>query len=192
MSEKLVIATNNQHKVEEIRKAIGGHFYLMSLTEIGCTEDIAELGSTLEANALIKARYVYQKYHINCFADDTGLEVEALNNEPGVYSARYAGAHRSSEDNMDLVLERLKDKANRIARFRTVIALILDGKEFLFEGVVSGTIREQRSGTAGFGYDPIFQPEGYPVTFAEMSIDEKNTISHRGRAVQQLLQFLMS
>lgn len=192
MSKKLVIATNNAHKLEEISKAVGNRFSILSLKEIGCTEDIEETGTTLEANALIKARYIHQKYQVDCFADDTGLEIAALNNEPGVYSARYAGEQRNSEDNMDLVLEKLKRSSNRAARFRTVIALILDGKEFLFEGIVKGTIREQRSGTAGFGYDPIFQPEGYALTFAAMSMDEKNTISHRGRAVQQLLQFLNS
>lgn len=192
MLPKLVIATNNAHKREEISRQIGDRFELLSLKDIGCEEDIPETGATLEENALIKARYIYQKYKMDCFADDTGLEVAALNNEPGVYSAHYAGTHGDSIANMALVLQKLRDKADRKAQFRTVIALILNGKEHLFEGKVSGTIRSELAGTAGFGYDPIFEPEGYSVTFAEMSVEQKNAISHRGRAVAKLISFLES
>ncbi|WP_353133022.1 non-canonical purine NTP diphosphatase [Pseudopedobacter sp.] len=185
----LVFATNNPHKVAEVQSKVNGNFNIIGLADIGCTEDIVEDGATLEENASIKSRYVFRNYSKNCFGDDTGLEIEALNNEPGVYSARYAGG-RDSEKNIDLVLEKLKGTANRKARFRTVISLIIDGQENLFEGIVNGYITTERSGVAGFGYDPIFKPEGYDVTFAEMSMEDKNRISHRGRAMEKLLNFL--
>lgn len=185
----LVFATNNPHKVTEVQSKVNGNFNIIGLADIGCIEDIVEDGATLEENASIKSRYVFRSYNKNCFGDDTGLEIEALNNEPGVYSARYAGG-RDSEKNIDLVLEKLKGTANRKARFRTVISLIINGQEHLFEGIVNGYITTERSGSAGFGYDPIFKPEGYDVTFAEMSMEDKNRISHRGRAMEKLLNFL--
>jgi len=177
--KKLIFATNNEHKVEEIRNKLGGIFEISTLKEIGCTEEIPEDSGTLEGNALQKAHYLYNNYGCNCFADDTGLEVEVLNNEPGVYSARYAGESKDSEANMDKLLYNLKDKSNRNARFRTVIALIIDGKEYLFEGIAKGIILTERHGSKGFGYDPIFQPDGYNQSFAELTMDEKNRISHR-------------
>lgn len=185
----LVFATNNQHKVAEVQSKVNGNFNIISLTDIGCTEDIVEDGTTLEENASIKSKYVYNNYQKDCFGDDTGLEIEYLNNEPGVYSARYAGG-RDPEKNIELVLEKLKGESNRKARFRTVISLIIDGKEHLFEGIVNGTITEGKSGSEGFGYDPIFKPDGYDITFAEMSMEQKNQISHRGRAMEKLLEFL--
>lgn len=188
--KKLIFATNNEHKVEEIRNKLGGIFEISTLKEIGCTEEIPEDSGTLEGNALQKAHYLYNNYGCNCFADDTGLEVEALNNEPGVYSARYAGESKDSEANMDKLLYNLKDKSNRNARFRTVIALIIDGKEYLFEGIAKGIILTERHGSKGFGYDPIFQPDGYNQSFAELTMDEKNRISHRGKAVEKLIEFL--
>lgn len=189
MEEQLVFATNNQHKLEEVQIKVGDSFKIISLKQIGCFEDIEETGLTLEENASIKSQHIYQNYKMNCFADDTGLEVFALNNEPGVYSARYSG-HRDFTKNMDLVLERLKGKTDRSARFRTVISLIMNGEEHLFEEIVNGTIRTEKSGDEGFGYDPIFEPEGHSVTFAEMSLEEKNIISHRGRAMEKLISFL--
>lgn len=188
--KKLIFATNNEHKVEEIRNKLGGKFEISTLKEIGCTEEIPEDSGTLEGNALQKAHYLYNNYGCNCFADDTGLEVEVLNNEPGVYSARYAGESKDSEANMDKLLYNLKDQSNRNARFRTVIALIIDGKEYLFEGIAKGIILTERHGSKGFGYDPIFQPDGYNLSFAELTIDEKNRISHRGKAVEKLIEFL--
>lgn len=188
--KKLIFATNNEHKVEEIRNKLGGIFEISTLKEIGCTEEIPEDSGTLEGNALQKAHYLYNNYGCNCFADDTGLEVEVLNNEPGVYSARYAGESKDSEANMDKLLYNLKDKSNRNARFRTVIALIIDGKEYLFEGIAKGIILTKRHGSKGFGYDPIFQPDGYNLSFAELTMDEKNRISHRGKAVEKLIEFL--
>ncbi len=190
MPSTLVFASHNKHKVEEIAQALSGKYELQSLTDIGCVTEIPETGTTLHENALLKARFVHQTYGLDCFADDTGLEIAALNNEPGVYSARYAGEHKSSEDNMDKVLTLLQGKEDRTARFRTVIALILQGKEYVFEGIVEGTIRTERAGTAGFGYDPIFEPKGYDVTFAEMTMEQKHQISHRGRAVELLIAFL--
>ena len=187
---KLVFATQNQHKVKELQHLMPEHINVMSLKDIGCEEDIPETAETLEGNASMKSAYVIEKFGGNCFADDTGLEIEALNGEPGVYSARYAGEEKDPDKNMDLVLEKLQGKGNRNARFRTVISLVIDGKEYLFEGFVNGTIKKEKSGTKGFGYDPIFQPEGYDITFSEMSINEKNRISHRGRAVQKLIEFL--
>lgn len=187
----LVFATNNIHKLEEVRKIVGKDFSILSLSDIHCQEDIPETANTLEGNALIKAHYIKEHYGYDCFADDTGLEVEALNNAPGVYSARYAGEERSAEANMKKLLAELKDEKNRNARFRTVIALILNGKELLFEGIVKGKITEEKKGNSGFGYDPIFVPQGYTVTFAEMGNDIKNTISHRAEAVKKLDEYLI-
>ena len=188
--QQLVFATNNAHKLEEVQAKAGDKIKLLSLNDIGCHDDIAETGLTFNENASIKSNYIYHKYNLNCFGDDSGLEIDALNNEPGIYSARYAGTHGNHAANMDKVLEKLKGLPNRKARFRTVISLIWNGTEHFFEGTVEGVIRTERSGTAGFGYDPIFQPDGYDITFAEMSMDEKNRISHRGRAVDQLINFL--
>lgn len=187
---KLVFATNNAHKLEELRNMLGNNFELLSLKDVECFDEIPEDQDTLEGNASQKSHYLVDKLGVNCFADDTGLEIEALNNEPGVYSARYAGAQRSSEDNMNKVLEKLQGNTNRNARFRTVISLIIDGKEFQFEGIVEGEILTERSGNEGFGYDPIFKPKGYDISFAEMDMLQKNKISHRGRAVQKLVDFL--
>ena len=186
----LVFATNNLHKLEEVRDILGGSFRIASLKEIGCTDDIPETADTLEGNALQKARYVKEKFGYDCFADDTGLEVEALGGAPGVFSARYAGPGHDSEANMQKLLKELEGKTNRQAQFRTVVALILEGREYTFEGIVRGTILTERRGTAGFGYDPVFVPEGYAETFAEMGSEEKNRISHRARAVQKLADFL--
>lgn len=188
--QPLVAATNNQHKLSEIRPLIEPDFRVLSLDEIGCTEELPETTGTLEGNSLQKAAYVYERYSLTCFADDTGLEVEALNGAPGVYSARYAGAQRSSEDNINLLLEKLSGLKNRKARFRTVITLLGPNLRQVFEGIVSGTIVEKPSGSAGFGYDPVFQPTGFSQTMAEMSMDEKNRISHRGQAVRKLVMFL--
>lgn len=187
---KLVFATNNQHKLREVEKILGNKFELLSLKDINCDEDIPETSPTLEGNASQKARYIYEKYGVNCFADDTGLEVEALDMEPGVYSARYAGPQRKAEDNMQKLLSELDKIKNRKARFRTVISLIIDGNEILFEGIVKGNILEERRGEEGFGYDPVFQPEGYDISFAEMDLTAKNEISHRGRAVAKLTEYL--
>ena len=186
----LVFATNNSHKLEEVRAILGERFRIASLKEIGCTDDIPETADTLEGNAMQKARYVKEKFGYDCFADDTGLEVVALNGAPGVYSARYAGPGHDSEANMQKLLKELEGKTNRQARFRTVIALLLEGEEHTFEGIVPGTILTERRGTAGFGYDPVFVPEGFKETFAEMGNEEKNRISHRARAVQKLAEFL--
>ena len=187
---ELVFATNNKHKLEEITKAVGTKFRILSLNDIGCNEDIAETAETLEGNASIKSRYVFDKYGKNCFGDDTGLEIDALDGKPGVYSARYGGPEHNHEKNMDRVLAELKTTENRKARFRTVISLILDSKEYQFEGIVNGEILSERHGEKGFGYDPIFRPDGFKSSFAEMGLDEKNKISHRGRAVAKLLDFL--
>lgn len=186
----LVFATNNLHKLEEVRDILGGSFRIASLKEIGCTDDIPETADTLEGNALQKARYVKDKFGYDCFADDTGLEVEALGGAPGVFSARYAGPGHDSEANMRKLLKELEGKTNRQAQFRTVVALLLEGREYTFEGIVRGSILAERRGTAGFGYDPVFVPEGYAETFAEMGSEEKNRISHRARAVQKLADFL--
>jgi XTP/dITP diphosphohydrolase len=188
--QQLVFATNNAHKLEEVADKVAGKVKLLSLNDIGCHDEIDETGTTFQENASIKSYYIYQKYNLNCFGDDSGLEIDALNGEPGVYSARYAGEHGNHQANMDKVLEKLKDKTDRSARFRTVISLIWEGTEYFFEGTVNGTIRHERSGTAGFGYDPIFQPDGYDITFAEMSMAEKNNISHRAIAVGKLIEFL--
>ena len=186
----LVFATNNQHKLEELQAILGNKFRLLSLKDIGCDEDIPEEQPTLEGNASQKSHYVYNKFGYNCFADDTGLEIEALNGEPGVYSARYAGEAKSAEANMEKVLDKLAKINNRNARFRTVISLIINGKETLFEGIVNGEILKEKKGDSGFGYDPIFMPGGFGKSFAEMEMAEKNIISHRGRAVQKLVDFL--
>jgi len=188
--QQLVFATNNAHKLEEVAAKIEGKIKLLNLTDIGCIEDIDETGNTFRENASLKSRFIYNKYHINCFGDDSGLEIEALNGEPGVFSARYAGEHGNHAANIDKTLAALKNITNRKANFRTVISLIWNGDEYFFEGVVNGTIRNERSGTAGFGYDPIFQPDGYTKTFAEMSLAEKNEISHRAIAMADLLDFL--
>ena len=187
---QLVFATNNTHKLEEIADKIAGKIQLLSLNDIDCFDDIAETGDTFSENAAIKSHYIFNKYKLNCFGDDSGLEIDALNGEPGVYSARYAGKHGDHEANIRKVLERLKHADNRTARFHTVISLIWDGKEHFFEGTVEGIIRNELSGTAGFGYDPIFQPLGYAVTFAEMTLAEKNSISHRAKAVDKMIEFL--
>lgn len=188
--KKIVFATNNPHKLEEIQQLLGQEVKLLSLADIQCQEEIPETSETLEGNASQKAFYVFDKYGYNCFADDTGLEIDALNGRPGVYSARYAGEEKSSEKNMDKVLAELDNNNQRTARFRTVISLIIDGKETQFEGVVEGEMLRQRQGGKGFGYDPIFQPKGYKSSFAEMGLDEKNTISHRARATRQLIAYL--
>ena len=190
---KIVFATNNKHKLSEIRDILGNEIEVLSLDEIDCHADIPETSDTLEGNALQKAHYVYDNYHISCFADDTGLEVDALGGEPGIYSARYAGNNHDSEANMTKLLAKLGDNKNRKARFRTVIALILDGKnveEKIFEGIVEGSIIKERRGGEGFGYDHIFQPEGYNHTFAELGSDIKNKISHRARATAKLVDEL--
>ena len=187
---KLVFATNNAHKLEEVRQILGDGFEVLSLNDIGCHEDIPETGDTFQDNALQKARYVKEHYGYDCFADDTGLEVKALNGAPGVHSARYAGDH-DSEANMTKLLQELEKKSDRRAQFRTVIALILNGQEVLFEGIVTGQIATERHyGDGGFGYDPIFVPDGYTETFSQMSSQGKNLISHRGRAVRKLADYL--
>ena len=190
MKIKLCFATNNAHKLEEIQAILGNSFELLSLNDIHCQEELPETGNTLEANSLQKAKYLYDNYQVDCFADDTGLEVHALSGEPGVYSARYAGEQRSHADNINLLLKNLVGITDRSARFRTVITLIQNGNITQFEGIVKGKIMKDLRGTQGFGYDPIFIPEGYNRTFAEMDLTEKGEISHRGRAFQQLVAFL--
>lgn len=188
--KEIVFATNNLHKLTEIKEIVGDKYKILSLKDIGCNEDIPETASTLEGNAEIKARYIKDNYGYDCFADDTGLEVEALNGEPGVYSARYAGEAHDSLANMRLLLENMKDKENRKARFRTVIALIQGDKLTLVEGIVNGEITCHPQGDNGFGYDPVFRPEDKQVTFAQMDSVEKNSISHRGRATEKLISIL--
>lgn len=187
---KICFATNNKKKIEEVKASLGPAFELVSLQEIGCFEELPETGDTLDHNAFQKARYVKTHFGMDCFADDTGLEVEALAGAPGVYSGRFAGEPRSDERNIDLLLEKMEGKTNRKARFRTVIALILEGKEHQFEGVAEGEILNERVGEKGFGYDPVFRPTGFERTFAELSMEEKNEISHRGKAVKALIEFL--
>ncbi len=187
---KIVFATNNAHKLREVQQTVGDKFEIVSLRECGVVEDIPENEPTLEGNALAKARYIYSRTGLSCFADDTGLEVDALGGEPGVRSARYATDGHDDEANKRLLLERMEGKENRGAQFRTAMALILDGEEYLFEGVVRGEILTQECGNGGFGYDPLFAPEGHSESFAEMSAEEKNAISHRGRAVRKLAEFL--
>lgn len=189
MKTKLVFATNNKHKLEEVKKVVKNKFEILSLEEIGCQEDIEEPGETLEENAFIKARYVKQNYGYDCFGDDTGLEVEALNGAPGVHSARYGGDH-DSEANIKRLLSELQGENNRKARFRTVIALILEGKEYQFDGIAEGEIILEKKGATGFGYDPVFKPNGYNNTYAELGDDVKADISHRARATKQLYEFL--
>jgi non-canonical purine NTP pyrophosphatase (RdgB/HAM1 family) len=188
---KIVFATNNQNKLLEVRNMLGNKFEVLSLADIGCHDDIPEKGQTLKDNALIKAQYVWDKYHVNCFADDTGLEVDALGGAPGVYSARYAGGEgHDSEANMKKLLSELENVDNRKARFRTVFTLIIDGKTQFFEGICNGDIIREKRGGEGFGYDPIFQPEGYNKTFAELGVDIKNQISHRAQATAKLVAYL--
>ena len=188
---ELLFSSGNPNKVKEISQILHHEARIKGLSELGFNEEIPETGSTLEENALIKARFLAQRLNCNCFADDTGLEVEALQGEPGVRSARYAGEGKNSSDNMKLLLEKMNGKTSRRARFLTVIALVLEGKEYLFEGIITGEITEYPAGTGGFGYDPVFRPAGSSKTFAEMSSEEKNKISHRAIAVQKLKSFLM-
>lgn len=188
---KIVFATNNQHKLDEIKKISKGQLDILSLVDINCFEEIPETGDTLKENALIKAQFVKDKFGLDCFADDTGLEVDALDNAPGIYSSRYAGPNCDPEDNMQKLLFDLQDKENRSAQFRTVIALLLDGKEHYFEGTIQGEIIQQKEGTNGFGYDPIFKPHGYDKTFGDLPEEVKNTLSHRAIATQKLVAFLL-
>ena len=191
MKQRLVIATNNAHKLEEITAVVGDKFEIVSLADIDCHEDIPETADTLEGNALLKARFVHERYGLDVFADDTGLEVDALGGQPGVHTARYAYPDRNdNEANVDKLLRELQGATNRKAHFRTVIALIIGGKEHLFEGRVDGHITETRRGTEGFGYDPVFSPEDTGKTFAELGVEVKNRLSHRARAVQKLCAFL--
>lgn len=187
---KLVFATNNKNKIKEIKHLLNNSLEILSLEDIQCFEDIPETSDTIEGNAIQKAQYVYENYGYNCFADDTGFEIEALNGEPGIYSARYAGEEKNPEMNMNKVLDKLKNVSNRNARFKTVIALIIDGKTTCFEGIVEGEIAHTKSGSEGFGYDPIFMPKGYNKTYSEMSLDIKNTMSHRAIATKKLIAFL--
>ncbi len=186
----IVFATNNKNKLKEMREIMDGLYHVMSLEEIGCHEEIIEDADTIQGNAKIKADFITNRYHIDCFADDTGLEVEALNGAPGVYSARYAGEHCSYQDNVNKMLNALDGVENRKAVFRTVIALNLEGETYYFEGRCEGQITKEQRGSEGFGYDPIFQPDGFDETFAELGMDVKNSISHRGRATQKLIEFL--
>lgn len=190
MIKELIFATNNTHKIEEVADAVGNQFKILSLHEINCYDEIIETGTTFKENASLKTHFIFDKYGLDCFGDDSGLEIEALNGEPGVFSARYAGKHGDHEANINRVLKQLEGISNRKAQFKTVISLIWKGREFWFEGTVPGIIRNEMSGNQGFGYDPIFQSDGYDVTFAEMSTSEKNEISHRGKAVAQLIDFL--
>lgn len=192
MIKQIIFATNNAHKLSEVQAVLGDRFRLVTLAECGITEEIPEDAPTLEGNALQKARYVHERTGVDCFADDTGLEVDALDGAPGVHSARYATDGHDFAANNRLLLRNLAGAADRSAHFRTVIALILDGREYLFEGRVNGRIAESEAGCGGFGYDPLFVPEGFDRTFAEMGADEKNAISHRGRAVRRLVEFLQS
>ena len=190
MKKKFVFATNNAHKLEEVTAILGNKIELLSMKDINCHADIPETADTLEGNALLKARYIFENYKLDCFADDTGLEVEALNGAPGVYSARYAGDAHNSEAHMKKLLQDMEGIENRKAQFRTVFALIINGKEHLFEGIVKGEITKHRHGTSGFGYDPVFIPEGYTQTYAEMGNELKNKISHRALATNKLCNFL--
>ena len=195
--KQLVFATNNEHKLAEVRAILKDTYQVLSLKDINCFDEIPETADNLEDNARQKAQYIYNHYHVDCFADDSGLEVEALGGAPGVYSARYAalegtGEAHNSKANMNCLLRELKEKNNRKAQFRTIICLIQDGKEYLFEGIVEGTINPEERGSSGFGYDPIFMPKGYDKTFAELGEDVKNSISHRARAIKRLVNFLQS
>ena len=189
---KLVFATNNLHKLKEVQEMLSNSIEVLSLKDIGCFEDIEETERTLEGNAKLKADYITKKYGFDCFADDTGLEVEALDGKPGVYSARYAGEHGNAEKNMEKLLFELQNKSSRKAKFRTIIALNLRNKQYLFEGICDGEILNEKTGVKGFGYDPIFKPSNASCSFAEMNSEEKNIISHRGIAIQELVQFLNS
>ena len=189
MIQELVFATNNKHKAEEIQSILGSQFKILTLTDIGCMVDIPETGNSFEENATLKSSYVTEHYGLDCFADDSGLEIEVLNNEPGIYSARYSGA-KDDQINLELVLQKMEGLTNRQARFKTVISLMKNGKNILFEGIINGTIRQVPAGGHGFGYDPVFEPLGYTVTFAQMSMSEKNRISHRAIAMQKLIAFL--
>jgi len=189
---QIVFATNNINKIKEVQALLPKSIQIISLESIGCLEDIPETANTIEGNAIQKANYITQKYGYDCFADDTGLEVEALNGEPGVFSARYAGAQRNADDNMNLLLEKLQNQTNRKAQFKTVIVLNLKGKQHLFTGIAAGEITLEKIGNQGFGYDPIFQPEGFSETFAQLSLAQKGQISHRGKATQTLIAFLES
>lgn len=190
MRKEIVFATNNQHKLEEIKAILGDKWKILSLNDINCHDEIEENGATFEENALIKAKYIYEKYHLNCFADDSGLEVKALNNEPGIYSARYNGIDRDSEKNIDKLLKNMEGITDRKARFRTVIAYIDRGNNYYFEGIINGDITLKREGYGGFGYDPVFKPEGYDNTFGELGQNIKNNISHRAIAMQKFIAFL--
>ncbi|MEX2512572.1 MAG: non-canonical purine NTP diphosphatase [Cyclobacteriaceae bacterium] len=189
---KICFATNNKKKLEEVRAALGKDIEIQSLSDIGCSEELPETGDRLEDNSLEKARYVSSHYQVDCFADDTGLEVKALDGAPGVYSGRFAGEPRNDERNIDLLLDKMVHKTDRSAAFRTVISLIIEGREYQFEGEAKGEILAKRSGSGGFGYDPVFRPDGFDKTFAELSMDEKNAISHRGKAVKHLAAFLQN
>lgn len=189
MIQELVFATNNKHKAEEIQSILGSQFKILTLTDIGCMVDIPETGNSFEENATLKSSYVTEHYGLDCFADDSGLEIEVLNNEPGIYSARYSGA-KDDQINLELVLQKMEGLTNRQARFKTVISLMKNGKNILFEGIINGTIRQVPEGGHGFGYDPVFEPLGYNLTFAQMSMSEKNRISHRAIAMQKLIAFL--
>jgi len=187
---KIVFATNNQHKLRELQQILDDKFELLSLADINCFEEIPETSPTIEENSLEKAEYVHKKYKTDCFADDTGLEIEALDGSPGVYSARYAGEDKNMEKNIEKILSELEKKDNRNARFKTVVSLILNGETHQFEGIINGKIIKEKTGESGFGYDPVFMPDGYDITFAEMDAAFKNKISHRGIAVQKLVDFL--
>lgn len=189
MNRQLVFATNNQHKTEEVRTLLSGMYEVLNLKDIGCTVDIPETADSFIGNAELKSSFVAENFHLDCFADDSGLEVEALNNEPGIYSARYAGEHDDAA-NLQLVLQKMEGVANRNAQFRTVVSLVQGGQKFIFEGIVKGTIRTAPTGKSGFGYDPVFQPDGYQQTFAEMTMEQKNQISHRAIAMRKLISFL--
>jgi XTP/dITP diphosphohydrolase len=187
---KIVFATNNVNKIKEVQALLPSNIEIISLESIGCFEDIPETADTIEGNAILKANYVTEKYGYDCFADDTGLEVEVLNNQPGVYSARYAGEQKNTDDNMNLLLKNLQNQSNRNAQFKTVIALNLKGEQYLFTGTVEGKITLEKIGNQGFGYDPIFQANGFSETFAQLSLVQKGEISHRGKATKQLINFL--
>jgi len=189
MNKQLVFATNNEHKTEEVRSLLSGKYEVLNLKDIGCTTDIPETADSFAGNAALKSRFVADNFNLDCFADDSGLEVEFLDNQPGIYSARYSGG-KGDLANLQLVLQKMEGEQNRKARFRTVVSLLQEGKEFLFEGIVNGTIREIPAGENGFGYDAIFEPEGYQQTFAEMDMKQKNEISHRAIAMRKLIAFL--
>jgi XTP/dITP diphosphohydrolase len=188
--KKIVFATSNPNKIREVNEMLGDKFQIIGLKDIGCTEEVPETQDTIKGNALQKARYVKEHYSVDCFSEDTGLEIDALDGAPGVYTARFGGPERSADKNMARVQTELADKANRGGQFKTVIALVLNGEEHVFTGIARGTMRKEKSGEGGFGYDPIFEPDGYDITFAEMDSKEKNKISHRGQAVRDLIEFL--